>query len=49
MVDPSHVITCDDVQLKENLSFEVPPMSIADRSVRHLRGKKIKLVKVIWN
>ncbi|MCI69764.1 hypothetical protein A2U01_0091027, partial [Trifolium medium] len=23
--DPSHVITPDDIQLKENLSFEVPP------------------------
>ena len=49
MADSSYVITPDDVQLKENLSFEVPPLSIADRSVRYLRGKEIMLVKVIWN
>lgn len=49
MVDPLHVITPDDVQLKENLHFEVPPMSIIDRSVRHLRGKDIKSVKVVLN
>lgn len=47
MADPSHVIAPDNVQLKENLSFEVPPMSIVDKCVRHLRGKEIKLVKVI--
>lgn len=49
MADSSHVIAPDDVQLKENLSFEVPPMSIGDRSVKYLRGKEIRLVKVIWN
>lgn len=49
MTDPSYVITPGDVQLKENLSLEVPPMSIADRSVKHVRGKEIKLVNVIWN
>lgn len=49
MTDSSHVIALDDIQLKENLSFEVPPMSIGDRSVKYLRGKEIRLVKVIWN
>jgi len=49
MADPSHIIMPDEVELKENLSFEVPSMSIADRSVKYLRGKEIRLVKVIWN
>jgi hypothetical protein len=35
--------------LKDNLSFEVPPISIGDRSTRLLRGKEIPLVKIIWN
>ncbi|KEH16324.1 hypothetical protein MTR_0230s0070 [Medicago truncatula] len=30
MDDPSHIIMHDKVELKENLSFEVPPMSIED-------------------
>jgi hypothetical protein len=49
MADPSHVITPDAIQLKENLSFEVPPMSIGERSTKLLRGKEIPLVKIIWN
>ncbi|MCI81809.1 hypothetical protein A2U01_0103083, partial [Trifolium medium] len=38
-----------DIQLKENLSFEVPPMKIVDRKMKRLRTKEIPLVKVIWN
>jgi hypothetical protein len=49
MSDPSHVITPDDIQLKENLSFEVPPMRIGEKSTKLLRGREISLVKVIWN
>jgi hypothetical protein len=47
--DPSHEIINDDVQLKEDLTYEVPPISIADRSIKHLRNKQVSLVKVIWN
>ncbi|XP_058760168.1 uncharacterized protein LOC131633471 [Vicia villosa] len=47
--DPSHVITPDDIQLKENLSFEVPPVKIGDKKIKRLRNKEILLVKVIWN
>ncbi|CAJ2651612.1 unnamed protein product [Trifolium pratense] len=47
--DPSHVIKPDDIHLKENMSFEVPPIKIADRKMKLLRTKEIPLVKVIWN
>ncbi|KAK2355410.1 hypothetical protein QL285_092825 [Trifolium repens] len=47
--DPSHVITPDDIQLRDNLSFEVPPIKIADRKMKRLRTKEIPLVKVIGN
>ncbi|PNX89858.1 retrotransposon-related protein [Trifolium pratense] len=49
MSDPSHIIAPDDIQLKENLSFEVPPISIGEKSTKLLRGREIPLVKVIWN
>ncbi|XP_004513387.1 uncharacterized protein [Cicer arietinum] len=49
VADPSHIIAPNDIQLKENLTFEVPPISIADRTTKHLRGREIPLVKVIWN
>ncbi|XP_025982945.1 uncharacterized protein LOC114374314 [Glycine soja] len=46
--DPSHVIKLDDVQVKENLTYETLPLRIEDRLTKHLRGKEIPLVKVIW-
>ena len=45
--DPSHVIELDDVQVKENLTYETLPLRIEDRRTKHLRGKEIPLVKVI--
>jgi len=44
--DPSHVIEWDDVQVKENLTYETLPLRIEDRRTKHLRGKEILLVKV---
>ncbi|RZB42558.1 hypothetical protein D0Y65_053222 [Glycine soja] len=46
--DPSHVIQWDDVQVKENLTYETLPLRIEDRRTKHLRGKEILLVMVIW-
>ena len=46
--DPSHVIKLDDVQVKENLTYETLPLRIEDRRTKHLKGKDIPLVKVIW-
>jgi len=42
------VIELDDVQVKENLTYETFPLRIEDMRTKHLRGKKILLVKVIW-
>ena len=44
----SHVIKLNDTQVKENLTYETLPLRIEDRRTKHLRGKKILLVKVIW-
>ncbi|XP_025982142.1 uncharacterized protein LOC114391606 [Glycine soja] len=46
--DPSHVIEWDDVQVKENLTYETLPLRIEDMRTKHLRGKEILLIKVIW-
>ena len=46
--DSSHVIELNDVQVKENLTYEALPLRIEDRRTKHLRGKEISLVKVIW-
>ena len=38
----------DDVQAKENLTYETLLLTIEDRRTKHLRGNEISLVKVIW-
>ncbi|RZB70594.1 hypothetical protein D0Y65_035533 [Glycine soja] len=45
--DPSHMVELDDVQVRENLTYETLPLRIEDRRTKHLRGKEIPLVKVI--
>jgi len=42
------VIELDDVQVKENLTYETLPLRVEDRRTKHLRGKENSLVKVIW-
>ncbi|XP_006603152.1 uncharacterized protein [Glycine max] len=46
--DSSHVIELDNVQVKENLTYETQPLRIDDRMVKQLREKEIPLVKVVW-
>ncbi|XP_027351224.1 uncharacterized protein LOC113862334 [Abrus precatorius] len=47
--DPSHVTDLNPVQVREDLSYDVYPVRIADHHVKQLRGKEISLVKVIWS
>lgn len=47
MIGPSHIIMPYDICLKKNILFEVPIISIVDRSIKYLREKKIMLIKVI--
>ena len=43
------MIELDDVQVKENLTYETSlPLRIKDRRKKHIGGKEILLVKVIW-
>src|ERR1043165_6074948 len=48
IVDPSHEIQVDDIQVRDNLTVETLPMRIEDRKLKQLRGKEITLVKVAW-
>ena len=49
IIDPSHVLQFDLVQLKENVTYEEKPVQILDRKKKELRNKKIALVKVLWH
>ena len=46
--DPSHVLTEQPVEIKENLTYEEEPVQILDRREQVLRNKTIPLVKVLW-
>ncbi|RDX85800.1 hypothetical protein CR513_32948, partial [Mucuna pruriens] len=46
--DPSHVIELDDVQARDNLSYEVLLVRIEDRRIKQQRRKEIHLVKIVW-
>ena len=47
--DPSHVIESDQIQIRENLTYDVLPLRISDRRTKQLRGKDVHLVKVVWS
>ena len=43
------MIESDDIQVRDNLTFDSPSVRIADRRIKSLRGKDIPLVKVVWS
>nr|XP_009793683.1 PREDICTED: uncharacterized protein LOC104240521 [Nicotiana sylvestris] len=45
--DPSIIVSVDNVQFTEHLSYEETPISILDRQVRRLRTKDVASVKVL--
>ncbi|XP_070058089.1 uncharacterized protein [Nicotiana tomentosiformis] len=48
IVDPSIIVSVDDVQVTEQLSYEETPIAILDRQVQRLRTKDVASVKVLW-
>ena len=47
MFDPVHVLEAEDIQIREDLTVEVPPIALNDSKVEERRGKTVNLVKVI--
>jgi len=47
--DQSHVLEAEDVQIRKDLTMEVPPIALEDNQVEERRGKLISLVKVVWD
>ncbi|XP_070050507.1 uncharacterized protein [Nicotiana tomentosiformis] len=46
--DPSRVVSVDDVQVTEQLSYEETPIAILDRQVQRLRTKDVASMKLLW-
>ncbi|WMV49885.1 hypothetical protein MTR67_043270 [Solanum verrucosum] len=48
MGDPSLIISTENIEIKDSLSYEEIPVQILDRQVRKLRTKEVVSVKVLW-
>ena len=46
--DPPHVIQWADVEVADDVSYEERPVRIVDSREQVLRGKTIRLVRVMW-
>ena len=46
--DPSHIFKTPPIDLEEDLSFEVQPVTIIHQEMKQLRNKVIPMVKVLW-
>ncbi|XP_059292441.1 uncharacterized protein LOC132045884 [Lycium ferocissimum] len=46
--DPSHVLTHEEIEFNEWLSYKEEPIQILDRQVRRLRTKNVASLKVLW-
>uniref|UniRef100_A0A151UFM2 Retrotransposable element Tf2 n=1 Tax=Cajanus cajan TaxID=3821 RepID=A0A151UFM2_CAJCA len=47
--DLSHMVEMDEVQVRENLTYEKRPVAVVDHKLKELRGKSISLVKILWD
>ena len=48
VLDKSHVLKKEQIEIHEDLSFEEKPIRILDYKIKILRNKDIPLVKVLW-
>ena len=46
--DPSHVLSYEPLQLKQDLSYDEQPERILEKGIKELRSKRIPLVMVLW-
>ncbi|XP_057973830.1 uncharacterized protein LOC131161861 [Malania oleifera] len=46
--DLSHVVSYEEVKLKDTLSYDETPVQILDKKEQESRTKKIPLVEVLW-
>ncbi|XP_051116732.1 uncharacterized protein LOC127241631 [Andrographis paniculata] len=49
VVDPSHILSPDELELNEDLSYEEMPLWIMDTKVRTMRNRDIRMEKVMWS
>ena len=48
ILDPSHVLQPQSVEVNEDLTYEEEPVAIVDYQIHQLHYKQIPMVKVLW-
>ena len=50
ITDPTQLVEApfEEVQLREDLNFQVKPVAILDSQVKKLRSKIVPMVKILW-
>ena len=48
ILEPSHVLSYEPLQIRDDLSYEEVPVKILDRKEQVLRNRTISWVKVLW-
>ncbi|XP_061368491.1 uncharacterized protein LOC133311453, partial [Gastrolobium bilobum] len=48
VLDESHVVILDDIEIRENMKTPIGPIEILDRSEKRLRSKIIPMLKIQW-
>ncbi|KAL5554017.1 hypothetical protein UlMin_041418 [Ulmus minor] len=48
VLDPSHVLESELIEVREDLTYEEQPVQVLDRKDKTLHNKIILLVKVLW-
>ena len=46
--DTSHILLVQDIQVREDFTFDEEPKAILDHEIRQLQNKQVPLVKVLW-
>ena len=49
LADPSLIVSTDEVQIGDDLSYEEEPIQILDTKTRETRNRTVTLVKVLWS
>nr|KYP53724.1 hypothetical protein KK1_024298 [Cajanus cajan] len=39
----------DEVQVRENLTYEKRPVAVVDHKLKKLRGKSISFMRIVWD
>lgn len=48
-MDPSNVLTQEEIKIRSDLSYEEELIRILDREVKVLKNKMVPLVKILWH